>query len=758
MIQPTNIQSLSLQQDTLLLGLDHGIIRIQSWANDIVHIGYFPDEAESLAHWGLEERPKNVPAFDVTETDTAWIAKLPQSTLIISKDAFRISFNDRNGKVLTTLTDIHMTQVNISGEETYHIDTMFDASEGAGYYGLGQHQNNWMDHDGKEVQLWHDYKAHGGEITGIPFLVSGDGYGVLWDNPSRSRVVPREGQVHWWSEVGDAASFFIIGGEKVDDIYTGLRLIQGETPIPPLSALGYIQCKQRYKTRDELMQVAKTYREKDYPCDMLIVDWFHWKHLGDMDVDETYWPDSKSMNEELTDMGYRVMISCWPRFVKESQNYTKLDQNGWFMKDAAGETLNGNMEDQRGALIDTTNPEAGQWYWKKIRDNYAAKGFTSWWQDENEPDISPHTHYLHAGTGARVHNLYPLTHTKVVYEGHRRDREDRCLILSRSAYFGAQKNGTTFWSSDIHPTWDVFKRQIPCGLNFCATGFAWWSCDIGGWQPSPEADRAVQHASASRDDENYQSLLMDTQEADSALTVSNYTELYVRWFQYGAFCPTFRAHGTRDANEIWSFGPEAELIMEKYLKLRYRLMAYIYSLAWQTHKTGAPFMRALFMDFGHDPKVRDIKTQYMFGYAIMVAPVCEEGASSREVYLPDGCGWYDYWTDKHYEGGQSVTVDAPLDVLPLFVREGSIIPHGEVVAHTGIPQRNLELWVYEGKNAEFGLYGDDGLSYDYERGKCHLTTLCWNEADQSLTIVGDTQGLFTAEPASYLKRISKGQS
>ena len=427
------------------------------------------------------------------------------------------------------------------------------------------------------------------------------------------------------------------------------------------------------------------------------------------------------------------------------------------MKDAAGNTLNGNMEDQRGALIDTTNPEAGQWYWEKIRDNYAAKGYTSWWQDENEPDICPHTHYLHAGTGARIHNIYPLTHTKAVYEGHRRDRDDRCLILSRSAYFGAQKNGTTFWSSDIYPTWDVFKRQIPCGLNFCATGFAWWSSDIGGWQASPEADKAVQIEGTEREEENYQSLLMDTQESDSAEAVANYTELYVRWFQYGAFCPTFRAHGTRDANEIWSFGPDAEVIMEKYLKLRYKLMPYIYTLAWQTHKTGAPFMRALFMDFSHDSKVRDIKTQYMFGPALMVAPVCEEAATTREVYLPEGCGWYDYWTNAYYEGGQTVTVDAPLDVLPLFVREGSIIPHGEVVAHTGISQKEIELWIYEGKNAEFELYGDDGLSYNYEDGKFQLTNLTWNEADQSLNIENDTQELFKGAPETYIKRISKLQ-
>jgi len=749
MINPHHILSLEQQQDCLVLATEQGVIRIQSWSDAIVHVAYFPLGITALPHWGLEARPGSAPAFTLHEDEQGWNASLPGASLNISRDDLRIGFCDGQGHERTALRAIHLTPVCISGEQTFQVDAMFEDAEPQGYYGLGQHQTDWMDHNAKEVQLWHDYKGHGGEIIGIPFLVSASGYGLLWDNPSRSRVTPRNGKVHWWSEVGEVVSFFMISGKAADDLYRGFRLLCGETPLPPLSALGYIQCKQRYQSRDELMQVAKTCREKGYPCDMLIVDWFHWKHLGDMDLDETFWPDARGMNEELAAMGYRVMISCWPRFMKESAHYPELERKGWFMKDAAGETLYGNMEDQRGALIDTTNPETGRWYWETIRDSYGAKGFTSWWQDENEPDICPHGFYLHAGTGARVHNLYPLTHTRAVFEGHRRD--DRCLILSRSAYFGAQKNGTTFWSSDIYPTWDVFRRQIPCGLNFCATGFAWWSCDIGGWQASEQASRASQAGGgASAVSGNYQSLLLETQEADRAAPIQDYAELYVRWFQYAAFCPTFRAHGSRPANEIWSFGPEAEAILRKYVELRYRLLPYIYSLAWKTRQTGAPFMRALFMDFGQDPAVRDIKTQYMFGPAFLVAPVCEEGATSREVYLPKGCGWYDYWSNRRYEGGQSVRMSAPLDLLPLYVREGSIVPHGEVIPHTGIAQKKLELWVYEGADAEFELYHDDGISYNYEKGDYHLTTLRWHDARQALSVENDTLQLFQDPDGGYL--------
>ncbi|HUW55802.1 MAG TPA: TIM-barrel domain-containing protein, partial [Planctomycetota bacterium] len=481
--------------------------------------------------------------------------------------------------------------------------------------------------------------------------------------------------------------------------------------------------------------VARAYREKGCPCDVLVVDWFHWKVLGDLDLDEAFWPDAADMNRELAAMGYHVMISCWPRFMKESRHYATLEANGWFMKTADGTTLYGTPEDRRGALIDTTHPDAAEWFWNTIRESYAAKGFSSWWLDEDEPDVCPHEHYLHAGTGARVHNVYPLTHTRAVYEGHRRDLGERCLILSRSAYHGAQKHGTTFWSSDIHPTWDVFRRQIPAGLNFCASGFAWWSSDIGGWQALPGDESRTA--------------------ADFLARHPDYVELYIRWFQFGAFCPTFRAHGTRPENEVWSYGPDAERVLVKYLKLRYRLLPYIYSLAWRTHRTGAPFMRALFMDFPEDENVRDIADEYMFGPAFLVAPVVTQGATEREVYLPAGADWYDYWTDERHAGGRTIVAKAPVDTLPLFVRAGSIVPHGEVVQHTGEKQTRIELRVYEGADATFGLYRDDGTTYAYERGEFTLTTLTWDDAAKTVRIEGDDEGLFARDEAAWLKRIGE---
>jgi alpha-D-xyloside xylohydrolase len=290
----------------------------------------------------------------------------------------------------------------------------------------------------------------------------------------------------------------------------------------------------------------------------------------------------------------------------------------------------------------------------------------------------------------------------------------------------------------------VLRRQIPAGLNFCASGMAWWSSDIGGWQALP--DQPVDGA--------YRALLLEGGDAKGApASRKDYPELYVRWFQFGAFCPTFRAHGTRPENEVWSYGKEAERILVKYLELRYRLLPYVYSLAWRTHQTGAPFMRALFMDFPDDPNAGEVADEYMFGPVFLVAPVVEQGATSRMVYLPAGCVWYDYWTNEKHTGGRTIAIDAPLDTLPLFVRAGSIVPHGEVIPHTGVKQTRIELRVYGGCDASFDLYRDDGKTYAYERGDYSVTHIEWDNATQTIRIEGDAEGLFAGPRAEWLKII-----
>jgi alpha-D-xyloside xylohydrolase len=299
------------------------------------------------------------------------------------------------------------------------------------------------------------------------------------------------------------------------------------------------------------------------------------------------------------------------------------------------------------------------------------------------------------------------------------------LILSRDAYLGAQHNGAIFWSSDIAPNWDTLKRQVPTGINFTASGMPYWSTDIGGWQYLP-GSHTPEHPP-----------LLDASDArDNVGHYEDYPELYVRWFQYGTFQPNFRSHGSRNHNEVWSYGKQAEPILEKYLRLRYELMPYIYSLGHKTHETGAPFMRGLFMDFPDDARVANMGDEYMFGPALLVAPVTDQGSTSRSVYLPAGTDWYNFWTNEKVHGGQTITVAAPIDTIPLFVRAGSIIPLGEPVESTNEQQKIAEVRVYPGADGEFVLYQDDGTTYDYEKGKADLTHLRWADASGKLTATG----------------------
>jgi alpha-D-xyloside xylohydrolase len=609
----------------------------------------------------------------------------------------------------------------------YEVGAGFSTTKDEHFYGLGQNQEGFLDRRGHVLRCAHDYDAIGGQSVCVPFVVTNKGYGLVWDNPSRTTVNfdYLGDSMHWRSDVGQRVSFFVIAGKTYDEIYSGYRLLTGDVPMLPKAAYGYIQCKQRYTSQAELMAVAKGYRDRHLPADVLVIDWFHYTKMGEMDMDPAKWPDPVGMNRDLHAMNFHTMISVWPRFIPEDRYYKTVLDNGWFMHLKDGTPTNGLPYDRAGADIDTTNPDAAKWYWDVIRDNYVSKGFDSFWADETEPDLPPNGSYFHVGPGTEFFNVYPLLHTAALYNGMRKDMSERAVILARDAYLGAQHNGTIFWSSDISGNWDTLKRQVPTGINFVASGMPYWSTDIGGWQYLPythKPDRPV---------------LIDPSDArDEVHNYDDYPELYVRWFEYGAFQPNFRTHGSRPQNEVWSYGKQAEPILEKYLRLRYTLMPYIYSLAWRTHETGAPFMRGLFMDFGDDPKVADIGDEYMFGPALLVAPVVEQGMTTRQVYLPAGADWYNFWTNEKLHGGQTVTVSAPIDTLPLFVRAGSILPMGVPVESTNEKQALQELRVYPGADASFDLYSDDGTTYAYEQGVMAIAHLHWSDAEQKFTHSG----------------------
>ena len=605
----------------------------------------------------------------------------------------------------------------------YQVGATFASPKDEHSYGLGQNQEGYLDRRGHVVRCAHDYNAPSGQSVCVPFVVSNKGYGLLWDNPSRTTVQFGFNDVNrWTSDVGQRVSFFVIAGGTYDEIYAGYRLLSGSVPMLPKSAYGYIQCKQRYVSQKELMDVAQGYRDRKLPIDVLVVDWFHYTKMGEMDMDPVKWPDPIAMNKKLHDMNFHTMISVWPRFIPEDRYYDTILRRRWFQALADGTPTNGLPYDRAGSDIDTTNPEAGRWYWDVIRNNYITKGFDSFWADETEPDLPPNGSYWHVGPGTQFFNVYPLFHTAAIYDGFRRDLKSRALILARDAFTGAQHNGTIFWSSDISGNWDTFKRQIPTGINFVASGMPYWSTDIGGWQYLPEThvpDRPP---------------LLDPSDARANIGhYDDYPELYVRWFQYGAFQPNFRSHGSRPQNEVWSYGKQAEPILSKYLRLRYQLMPYIYSIAHKTHLDGAPFMRGLFMDFGADPRVADIGDEYMFGPALLIAPVTEQGRTTRDVYLPAGTDWYNFWTNERVRGGQTITVKAPIDIIPIFVRAGSIIPLGAPVESTNEAQPIATVRVYAGKDADFDLYRDDGNTYAYEGGASEVTRLHWSQATRKLS-------------------------
>ena len=684
----------------------------------------------SLAHLPREQQPQTMPldALNLKLRDPYFGGGGGNNThedeLLVTTTAGKTLLRMRSWTMAPERAEVAQAEAGTKG---YTVSSRFESPADEHYYGLGQQQQGWMDLRDHEIHCWHDYGALGGENVCVPFMVSSRGYGLVWDNPSRTTVsLGFNGRNTWSSEVGDRVSYFVIAGATSDEIYGGYRLLTGVSHLLPKATYGFIQSKAIYPTQDQVLEVARKYRQKKLPLDVMVVDFLNMTRQGELDLDPARWPDPAAMNRELHAMGVGTMLSVWPHFSAGTQFYDMLQSKGWLIHNREGVPDVGGFKPTIGPNLDTTNPEAANWFWEKIRDRYVKPyGFDYIWLDETEPDINPAKDVFFIGSGTRYFNVYPLFHTAAVYEGFRRDFGDsrRVMILARAAYLGAQRNGTVFWSSDVLSTWDMLKRSIPAGLNFTATGLPYWDTDIGGFfSPSVPADYQAPHKP-----------LIDGSAVRGTIgNYEDYPELFVRWFEWGAFQPVMRVHGERNHNEVWSYGEQAEPILAKYLKLRYQLLPYTYSVAYRSYQTGAPYMRALFMDFPEDPKVADIPDEYMYGPAFLVAPVMDQGATRRAVYLPAGCDWYNYWTNERLHGGQTIVADAPIETLPLFVRAGSIVPFGSEVHSTQQPQTIASVRVYPGANGEFTLFQDDGTTYRYENGAGSITKLRWDERTHRL--------------------------
>ena len=740
-------------------------VSVEAYGPNIVHITIAADKAEALKGPGYGILPKASDAagfrqqgdtfssaalsLHVNPAPPPHVPSTGEKYFAPSLAPVGLQVKNAKGETLLNMSRWEMSPQTVSGEKTFQVGATFVPSAGEHYYGLGQNQESTgpLDLRGRVVDCKHWYDAPAGESVCVPFMVSSKGYGIVWDNPSATRFVGAiNGVTSFQSNVGERVSFFVITGSTPEEIYSGYARLTGKTPIPPKSAFGLIQSKARYESQQEVLRVANTYRQKKYPLDVMVVDWFYWTRMGQMDIDPAQFPDPDGMNKQLHDMGMQSIISVWPRFETSGRYFNQLDTKGYLLKDKDGKSVDGLpfRSDRTGGLIDATNPAARQWFWEHTRDNILSHGFDYPWLDETEPDLVPDGFFYSIGSGDRYHNLFPLLHVEGVAEGMRAWKPNkRGLILSRAAYLGSQRTGALFWSSDIQPTWEALARQIPTGLNMTASGIAYWGNDIGGWQSLPAASTATKAP------------LLDPSDARATVgQYHDYPELFTRWFQYGTFLPTLRLHGDRKNADIWSFGQQAETVLARYDRLRYSLIPYIYSQAKTTYDTGAPFMRPLWMDFPHDANVPNIGTEYMFGPAFLVAPVTEQGQTEKDVYLPAGSDWYNFWTNEKLAGGQWVKVAAPIEQIPVFVKTGSIVPMGAEIQSTASRQAIAQILVYPGKDGEFALYDDDGVSYDYEKGKGSSTRLQWNDGSGKLTVSGGDQALAKSAP-SLLKVVGK---
>jgi len=521
-------------------------------------------------------------------------------------------------------------------------------------------------------------------------------------------------EMTWTSEAAEAVDYYFMYGPDLDRVIREYRNLTGAAPMFGRWAWGFWQCKERYQSQQELLDVVARYRQMHVPLDGIIQDWQYWTPhpWGSHMFDANRYPNPAQLMHDLHTNHVHALISVWPKFDIDSSNATELREAGGVYPDVIPYVFPSG----KGQWYDPFNPVARRIYWRQMSEQIFAKGFDGWWLDASEPELGGKWGEFRdfktaAGPGATLYNAYPLLHTTGVYEGQRAETSaKRVFILTRSAYAGQQRNAAVTWSGDIHGTWDVFAKQIPAGLNFVASGIPYWNTDIGGFFGGDPAD-------------------------------PGYAELFTRWFQFGAFCPMFRVHGTGKPKEMWRFDTSTQRILIEYDRLRYRLMPYIYSVSWKVTREGYTMMRPLVMDFRTDPNVHGIKDQFMFGPALMVCPVTEAGATNRSVYLPAGAVWTDFWTGKTYAGGRTVATASPITTLPLFVRNGAILPYGPDIQYAMQSADPIELRVYRGADAAFTLYEDEGDNYGYEKGVYAVIPIEWSEADQTMKI-GERQGEF----------------
>ncbi|QSW89196.1 DUF5110 domain-containing protein [Flavobacterium endoglycinae] len=547
----------------------------------------------------------------------------------------------------------------------------------------------------------------------------------------------------WWSEMNKKIDYYFVHGNSMDSIIKGYRTLTGKSQIMPRWAMGYWQSRERYKTQDEILSNLKEFRTRQIPIDNIVLDWNYWEDdkWGSHKFDPARFPNPKAMTDSIHSMNAKMMISVWPKFYKTTEHFKEFDQKGWMYQQA----IKDNVRDwvgpgYVGSFYDAYASGARKLFWKQIYENLYPIGVDAWWMDASEPNVLDCTDMEYRkklqgptalGPSTEYFNTYALMNAEAIYDGQRAvDSNKRVFLLTRSGFAGLQRYSTATWSGDIATRWEDLKAQISAGLNFAASGIPYWTMDIGGFCVE---DRYV--SAQQQYDKN------GNENSDS----KEWRELNTRWHQFGAFAPLYRSHGQFPYREPWNIAPEGHPAYESivyYDRLRYRLMPYIYTMAGMTHFNDYTIMRPLIMDFQNDKNVVNISNQFMFGSAFMVCPVYQYEARKREVFLPAGTNWYDFYTGKQLLGGQTLQADAPYGRIPLFIPEGAIVPVGPEIQYTDQkPADNVVLYVYKGRDGSFTLYEDEGVNYNYEKGHYSAISFHYNQKNQTLTI-GERKGDF----------------
>ena len=683
-----------VREENNRLVIEEGITRvyIECWGKDSLRVRMTAEPKMDENDWALCEPVEEVIpeiTFETVDTTDPWyrgeewkkyhmtgtVATLKNGkiTAKVNPEGW-ISFLNDKGEILTEEYWRNRNRINryavplrvdarelkpITGSTDYTLTARFEAYDDEKIYGMGQYQDRHLDKKGATLEL-----AHRNSQASVPFMISNRGYGFFWNNPAIGTVTFATNKTEWHAKSTKKMDYFITAGDTPADLERNYSAATGRTPMMPEFGLGYWQCKLRYRNQEEILKVAREHKRRGLPMDAIVVDFFHWSMQGDFKFEKRDWPDPAAMVKELKEMGIETVVSVWPTIDERSENFGEMSSKGYLVRTDRG---NGNHMTWMGNTIfyDPTNPGARKFVWEKCKQNYYDLGIRIFWLDEAEPEYGPYdfdNYRYYAGPALQCTNIYPLMYAKGFYDGLKQSGEKEIMSLVRCAWAGSQKYGVLTWSGDIHSSFRAMREQLQAGLSMGLAGIPWWTSDIGGF-------------------------------VGGDITDPGFQELLLRWFAWGAFCPVFRMHGERSPwyereeefinnvrqltsgqdNEVWSFGEENYEILKSFLFIRENLRPYIRECMRQASECGAPVMRPLFYDFPDDKMAWEMEDAYMFGPDLLVAPVMEAGVKTREVYLPKGANFVESYTGKVYEGGQKVEAKAPLNVIPVFVREGKEI-------------------------------------------------------------------------------------